>query len=598
MGWAQKLLETYDNCSSEIGKYGSSQPLCPIYHTIINSQTEVTIDINGEFISATQNKQGTPIIVPCTAKSLARTSDSTPHPLCDALKYMDAAHNKHKYYTDQLKDWTQSPYSTPHIQAIYQYISKNKILEDLTAEKIDININYVVRFQVFGGGIHTSVWNNPEIFEKWIQYYNGVLSREGHKNICYITGENTIISNNHPKRLVPYKGNAKIISADDGTHEHNYDGLYNKDSKNAQTVGFVASQKIHHALSWLVDRQGYSFNAGDTLLTILNWSTNTSDLPNYITDAATGDFMEMPASTSQEYAIKVKKALAGYQQSIPTRDNIMVIMLNSLTPGRLSVSYFQEFSKTEYFQRMEQWYNDTCWQLNYYKDGQLKKHIGTPLLKSIAEFTYGNYKDERLILNDKLKQATITKLTRCVVEGKPIPPEIVNTLVTKTCQNRLTMGKNNAIEWENALGTACAVYRNYMINYMKEDIAMAYDHARTTRDYLYGALWAIIDVGEEITYKKKDRQTNAARMMVGFKNNPYHNWSRLLPLLEQAYFSKLPPKKYQYIQTELNNTMSKFCHEDFISTKSLSGEFLLGYYSKREEIRNKIEIIEEEAQNE
>jgi CRISPR-associated protein Csd1 len=51
----QKLAETYDNCSSQIGilvddEDGKNKvPLLPIAHTTQNMQIEITIDIDGNF---------------------------------------------------------------------------------------------------------------------------------------------------------------------------------------------------------------------------------------------------------------------------------------------------------------------------------------------------------------------------------------------------------------------------------------------------------------------------------------------------------------------------------------------------------------------
>lgn len=91
----QKLVETYDNCSSQIGiipldDNGKKRvPLIPIAHTIQNMQIEITIDINGNFQKAQLvSVDDAPTIIPCTESSSGRTSGLEPHPLCDKLQYI------------------------------------------------------------------------------------------------------------------------------------------------------------------------------------------------------------------------------------------------------------------------------------------------------------------------------------------------------------------------------------------------------------------------------------------------------------------------------------------------------------------------------
>ena len=50
MSWANALLETYEN---NVGKYGEEKrTLAPISHTYVNVQLELTLNGDGEFVSA------------------------------------------------------------------------------------------------------------------------------------------------------------------------------------------------------------------------------------------------------------------------------------------------------------------------------------------------------------------------------------------------------------------------------------------------------------------------------------------------------------------------------------------------------------------
>jgi len=97
MSWMQKLYETYENCSSMIGKIESDNkiPLLPIYHTTQKAHIEIVIDGEGNFKRAkVVPKDQARTIIPCTESSGGRTSGESAHPLCDKLQYVAADYNK------------------------------------------------------------------------------------------------------------------------------------------------------------------------------------------------------------------------------------------------------------------------------------------------------------------------------------------------------------------------------------------------------------------------------------------------------------------------------------------------------------------------
>ena len=52
LSWIQKLYETYENCSSEVGIIGTDEdkiPLLPIAHSTQNAQIEVVLSNNASF---------------------------------------------------------------------------------------------------------------------------------------------------------------------------------------------------------------------------------------------------------------------------------------------------------------------------------------------------------------------------------------------------------------------------------------------------------------------------------------------------------------------------------------------------------------------
>jgi CRISPR-associated protein Csd1 len=139
MALLQKAIETYDTLDKMglVGIYEAGKtPLAPIAHWLTSPNIDITIDLEGDFISIAQvdAKAEGKFIFPVTEGSIGRTSGISPHPLCEQLDYfLDSCPKKHKPYMDQLFAWKQSSRTHPIIQAVYKYLLKNTIKHDLTS---------------------------------------------------------------------------------------------------------------------------------------------------------------------------------------------------------------------------------------------------------------------------------------------------------------------------------------------------------------------------------------------------------------------------------------------------------------------------------
>ena len=103
MSWVNELIDLYEINRDKIGviEYRGENPyvLLPPFHTTVTAQITVTIDQDGNFVTAQQvdsNDKFT--IIPITEKSGSRTAGKEPHPLCDNLKYL--AGDYAKYYEE------------------------------------------------------------------------------------------------------------------------------------------------------------------------------------------------------------------------------------------------------------------------------------------------------------------------------------------------------------------------------------------------------------------------------------------------------------------------------------------------------------------
>jgi len=242
--------------------------------------------------------------------------------------------------------------------------------------------------------------------------------------------------------------------------------------------------------------------------------------------------------------------------------------LDSATPGRMAITFYRELTGSDYLTRIEQWHQGCAWPQNFGKD---KHFTGAPAPKDIAEACYG------LRLDDKLRKATTERLLPCILDGQPLPPDIVHSSVRRAC-NRVGL---EDWEWEKVLGIACALYRKC---HEKEGYEMGLDNERHTRDYLYGRLLAVADVleGRALWKAGETRPTTAARLMQRFSDHPCSTW-KTIELALGPYKARLGGST-DWFNRLIDEIKDKFETKDFIEDKSLSGEFLLGYHCQRADL--------------
>ncbi len=210
--------------------------------------------------------------------------------------------------------------------------------------------------------------------------------------------------------------------------------------------------------------------------------------------------------------------------------------------------------------------------------------VGAPAPTDIAEAAYGSRLDE------KLRKATVSRLLPCIVDGLPVPRDLVESVVRRA-SNRVGIRNpddkkyygDEEYTWRKALSIACSLFRKHKEG--KEKYEMSLDPDRKTRDYLYGRLLALADSLEEWALNEagEGRQTNAARLMQRFAERPYSTW-RTIELALTPYKARLGGKSKKR-QQMIDEVIASFKPDDFTSDKRLSGEFLLGYHNQREFLR-------------
>lgn len=608
MSWIKSLYDTYESNKSHIGKEEDGVVLLPIFHITTKAHLTVILNEKGEFVDATPVEDEENIIIPCTEESSVRSgSKATPHILNDKIQYCAKNYDKYgskyhgyKTYVDNLRKWYEFNPLNKKLAAVYRYVENGTLIDDLIKSsifeiseegivlgpkakgKIKVGaMDIFIRWQVETSNMEEEyrTWKDFELYNHWIEYYLSTMENEG---FCYVLGKNAPLESKHPKSIYNMCANAKIISSND-TSDFTFRGRFDA-AQEAYGLSYEVSQKAHNALKWLIQKQGY--NRGRK--SVICWVNSTVELPDPLADNfGLDDFEEeqsTDSTTAEDIAHKLKLELSGYRRKFSEEEKVHLLELESVTDGRLSITYYQEINILEYISRLEKWYESMIWVQRYrpYGDKEGPAYfIGVPSPYNTAQTSYGYNKS----VDEVLKQKTVSRLLSCIVEGRKIPQDLVELAYRKTV-NRVAF--EDKWLFEKSLSITCSLIKKYKYDYQKEVYSMALDRERSSRDYLYGRLLAVAQNIEQWALNKanEDRMTNADRLMARFSTHPYSTW-QTIELSIKPYLSKIGGSGAASREKLLDEIMDRFDPEEFISEKPLTGEFLLGYHCQREEFRRK-----------
>lgn len=619
MSWLAKLYETYDHIESKI----EQDSLWPISHFVKNAHVEVVINANGEFLCGRTkilNGKDCPTLIPATEASAGRSGAKiAPHPLCEEIGYCaldcpktDAA--KAKAYLSQVKQWADSENSHPKLRAIYKYLRKGCLWADLkkemnfpitvvkqdgkTKEKVAIEKTFV-RWRVEEVNNPVSgTWEDADLIDAWIAHDAEVNSKQG---FCLVNGREERVALNHP-RFIRWPGDgAKLISSNDHSG-FTFRGRFTdsktsmeRDGVQTASIGFVPTQKAHNALRWLINTQGYRNNEQ----VYVTWATSGKAVPDPF--KSTLSLLERPITLQEladevvegsidhgidlgaSFAHKFNKYLAGYRTQLEPNEQIVIMGLDSATTGRMAVTYYRELTESEFFERIKRWHCSFSWQQNYGKDFRF---IGAPSPKDVAWGAYcSKLGDSRADVEDKLCKSAIERLLPCIVDGMPVPRDLVQSTIRRA-SNRAGL---DYWEWEKCLGIACSLYKG--VN-SERSYEMALEEDRITRDYLYGRLLAVAEQIEWMALtlaQEKQRETTAARLMQRFSDRPFSTWKTIEDSLV-PYKARLQAKASGLLEGYkelLDQIHDLFVGDEFMNKEGLSGEYLLGYHCQRKWLRER-----------
>ena len=588
MGLFQKAIETYDAMESLAGvKVENKETLAPVGYMITEAKLEITIDADGNFVRARKISEKIPI--PCTEKSSGRSNSPVAHPLCDKLEYVAEIDNeKHSVYLDEVKSWKESKFSNPKIDAIYSYLIKNTVLKDCEKSnvlKIDNKGKIkekddIVTWRVEGLGENSgAVHEDHQLMRLYLDYYlNNKKFAEG---VCMVTGKKECLAEQHLKGVSSFSGNAKLISSNDNDG-FTYRGRF-VDGGEAMSMGYMASQKAHNALKWLLSNNGVSMGERR----IVCWNPQGRKIPEFNLPILS----KLPDKVEpSDYKKQLQLVLNGYKSNLPEQDTVVIASFEAATSGRLSVAYYNELQRSDFLERLYYWDTTCCWNDNRWG-------VQSPAIYEIIKYAFGTQRDNgKVECDEKLISQHMQRLVSCRIDKALFPVDIMRNLVVKASNLQVYKG-NNA---DRLLFITCAVIKKFRYDNYKEEWKMALDENLPDRSYQFGRLLAVLEKIENDTYKDESRETNAIRAQAFYVQRPLTAFSQIMTGLKTGYYPRLSEGTKIYYEQLIGSIMEKISILDNGEIdKPLKETYLMGYYLQKNSLYTKKETnnnqgIEEE----
>lgn len=222
------ILDQYDMLNVE--------DVIPVAHTRIKPDIGILLDDNGNFQAAIIISKER-CSIPCTIDSESRTAGSAPHPIHDNMSYISNAYPKYKdrhtQYMNQLKTYVNNVNDELAL-VVYKYLLKNTIHDDIADLLYQIALPEEKAMIVFA-----TKKIRESISQKWTEYYVKSLPKNG---MCGITGELDYIPEKYPKSIRSSADMSRLFISNQK----------NMDSMPVISPGYIASQKILHALQFMM----------------------------------------------------------------------------------------------------------------------------------------------------------------------------------------------------------------------------------------------------------------------------------------------------------------------------------------------------------
>ncbi|MCH4170910.1 MAG: type I-C CRISPR-associated protein Cas8c/Csd1 [Lactobacillus sp.] len=608
-----ELVKTFDDNQAKVGDFGeSTYTLLPLYHVSVNVQIEITLTGQGKFSTAgiIREKPEQLTVIPATVEAANRSVNVAPFPLEDKIKYVAGdfspyagsaskvkrAKECYAAYLKLIQNWANSSDAPTFIKLVAKYIQEETVVADLlkvlTDEKDQKLVKTGEAFVRFKDNSPENAdfvpWRDKGLFKSWETHYLTSLKDGQENTVDYITGELQPETNLVEKNVSPVTSGAKLISANDKSG-FSYRGTFLDNE--FQHVGLVSSQKMTHALKWLIQRQGIIV---DTRVFLI-WASGTrnNNRNSYLNNALNGLISGLIKSSSEETEDKTGKAvqqsyrdaLFGQIKEISDNQKLNVLFLDAATTGRMAMTYYDLMDSNQLKTNLNQWRHCGI---------NIRKYEGTvpftPTLNQVINAAYligtGGQRFQTI------RRHAMTQLLTAVIQAKPVSMEITRTILQRISRpmaysgNDVQRGALRGLQiWQQDVRTYCA-----LINYnVKGKLGMSLNQASHDRSYVFGRLLAISDQVERKALSEnrasgtssKERVTTAIRFLPSFLERPTTTNKRIWAAVMNSYFPKLHSGLQEIYMRHWQEANEQFEDDAMNTDKPLSGLAFKGFMDER-----------------
>ena len=618
MTWLSVLSNTYDYLYKDPSLLGKESLF--FRYTTIQPTWIISINSKGEFKGAREvpKKQ---YFVPCTDQSPARTSSSDAHPLCDNLQYVAGRYcqffdqeylnslpeNKtelmfstfkkmNEYYSDYYSklsgwcEWSNENDNNPFIIAVLKYITTHDVIADLISAHIGSITEEMVNpllhlndsmsdFNKFHESFKkllknfvswevadvSSDWSiiSTNMCESWNNYYESLFNCSEIR-YCVVSGIKTVPASGYPKKIRHEGDQAKLFSSNDKSGL-TFRGRF-VDSSETASISSSVSQKIHKALAWLMRNVQSHIEDQYTVV----WTLGDGiKVPSFISDEYLELGLDDEKSVDVSYTDKVKEMLNGKLREIPATQKVYIMSVDSMSPGRLSVVFWEEIDADVYFNALLKWCNDL----------EICSSNGVAYIPKLSRLSF-------ILFDKKPSRDFYNRMSNAILTSGRIPEDLMFRIYRK-CLNPYScddsFGAYLILRDVASLIKACQIR-----NMNRSDVKMSLDSTCQDRSYLFGRLLAVADNIEKYVLNQngEKRITTAMRLLQIYSERPAVTWKNIeksiMPYVQRLYGSDSSVAFIRNRQNLIDQICSMFMSiDDFTSSKPLDPIFILGFHQQR-----------------
>lgn len=617
MSYTQMLFRTASALRQDL----EVDELPPLRHMVQNSTLQITLEKGKGLISAEPVKENQSTIVPVTPDSRVRTSNTTPHPLCDKFKYLLAGEKGHQQYMALLGEWRNSLYTHPFLDVIYEYLRGETLERDLNwalgelTPKKDWSLrdpangkllhDEFVRWSVVGvaGEEETRTWKNRDLFQAWENFYDKkYLEKEKRCDFCMLSGEKDYVQKLHAKNLIPGHANGKYISANDQVG-FTYRGRF-ATAEEAVTIGDVSSENMHAAMQWLFKNHAKAVQIGKNKQDrVCLWSVEAPEKEfSYLTLQEASRDAEEETEEREELIEEVSTfekhfndvLFSAKKLNLPEDSHVVCAIMGGATDGRVALKGYWEYGIREFCHTMNRWYESCRWRSPYkrYQD------TGSPGVKEIADCAYGALRGQggqrTLCASDEMSGAVQLELIRAKMSGKTVPESVVRALEVRCGHLAIYQELQSKL-----LFTALSLMRKFYKDRYGREYQPMIDESCNERSYLFGRLLALYDKMEEDILRQaetgKPRTTNALRLQAMYADRPMDTAAKLdrdakgvwMPKILSGKYGEAVLVKYKKLLGEIWERLEALRVAGEAMNQKLEPTYLFGYYVQKQALFSK-----------